>query len=64
MEKDYKDKELTCKDCGNKFTFTAREQAFYAEKGFSEPLRCKTCRDARKAEKFSGRRNQNQSSFR
>ncbi|SMC47187.1 zinc-ribbon domain containing protein [Papillibacter cinnamivorans] len=45
----YNDKTLVCKDCGQEFIFTAREQEFYAEKGFTnEPQRCKTCRDARK----------------
>lgn len=48
------DKTLICKDCGKEFTFTAGEQEFYAEKGFSEPVRCKECRDAAKA-----KRNQN-----
>lgn len=46
----YEDKTLVCKDCGNKFIFTAGEQEFYAEKGFeNEPTRCKDCRMARKA---------------
>ena len=46
----YNDKIITCKDCGQEFVFTANEQAFYAEKGFTnEPQRCKACRDARKA---------------
>lgn len=45
------DKELTCKDCGQSFTFTGGEQDFFAERGFSEPVRCKTCRDARKMQK-------------
>jgi CxxC-x17-CxxC domain-containing protein len=31
------------------FAFTEREQAFYAEKGFSEPRRCTSCRASRKA---------------
>ncbi len=45
----YKDKTLTCKDCGQQFTFTAGEQEFHAEKGFTnEPQRCKACRGARK----------------
>ncbi len=45
----YEDKTLVCKDCGNEFVFTAGEQEFYAEKGFTnEPQRCKACRDARK----------------
>jgi CxxC-x17-CxxC domain-containing protein len=43
------DKIITCKDCGTEFTFTKEEQAFYAEKGFTnEPQRCKQCRNARK----------------
>ena len=45
----YEDKTLVCKDCGNEFVFTAGEQEFYAEKGFTnEPQRCKECRDKRK----------------
>lgn len=45
----YEDKTLICKECGAEFVFTAGEQEFYAEKGFTnEPQRCKSCRDARK----------------
>lgn len=45
----FSDKTLVCKDCGQNFTFTAGEQEFYAEKGFTnEPTRCKSCRTARK----------------
>ena len=43
------DKTLTCADCGQAFTFTASEQDFYAERGFTEPRRCPTCRASRKA---------------
>ncbi len=39
------DKTLTCADCGQEFTFTASEQDFYAERGFTEPRRCGSCRD-------------------
>lgn len=43
------DKVLACKDCGAEFTFSASEQDFYAEKGFTnEPGRCPECRAARK----------------
>ncbi len=46
----YEDITLTCKDCGQEFVFTARDQEFYAEKGFqNQPQRCKACRDKRKA---------------
>jgi len=47
------DKTLTCRDCGQAFTFTAGEQAFYQERGFSEPQRCPACRSARKAQRGS-----------
>jgi CxxC-x17-CxxC domain-containing protein len=47
------DKTLTCSDCGMEFEFTEREQAFYAEKGFSEPRRCPSCRASRKAARQS-----------
>lgn len=42
------DKTIVCKDCGKEFIFTAGEQEFYAQRDFSEPQRCKECRDARK----------------
>lgn len=43
------DKTLTCRDCGAEFVFTASEQDFFAEKGFTnEPGRCPDCRAARK----------------
>lgn len=43
------DKVIVCRDCGAEFTFSKNEQEFYAEKGFNAPVRCKPCRDARKA---------------
>ncbi len=56
----YEDKTLTCRDCGAEFVFTASEQEFYAEKGFTnEPGRCPQCRAARKRNSggFGGRDN-------
>ena len=45
----FADKTLTCRDCGTQFVFTAGEQEFYAQKGFTnEPTRCGPCRQARK----------------
>ena len=43
------DKTLTCADCSQSFTFTASEQDFFAERGFTEPRRCPSCRASRKA---------------
>ena len=45
------DKVLTCADCGMEFTFTASEQQFYADREFSEPRRCSSCRAIRKAQR-------------
>lgn len=45
----FNDKSLNCVECGGEFIFTRNEQAFYAERGFTnEPKRCKNCRDKRK----------------
>jgi CxxC-x17-CxxC domain-containing protein len=50
-ERILEDKTLTCKDCGNAFVFSAREQLFFAEKGFqNEPQRCRECRQARRSQ--------------
>jgi len=45
----YTDQTLTCRDCNQQFAFTASEQDFYAQRGFSNPLRCPSCRASRKA---------------
>ena len=49
----YNDKNLTCADCGQEFVFTASEQDFYAQRGFTEPRRCPSCRASRKAARGS-----------
>ncbi|HMA37318.1 MAG TPA: CxxC-x17-CxxC domain-containing protein [Chloroflexia bacterium] len=43
------DMSLTCRDCGQTFTFTEGEQDFYNTKGYSQPSRCASCRAAKKA---------------
>ena len=47
------DKVLACVDCRQEFAFTASEQQFYADRGFSEPRRCASCRAIRKASRGS-----------
>jgi CxxC-x17-CxxC domain-containing protein len=42
------DRALTCADCSGEFIFTASEQEFFAERQFSEPRRCPSCRAVRK----------------
>ena len=48
----YTDRSIACADCGQEFSFTAGEQEFYAQRGFSEaPKRCPSCRQIRKAQR-------------
>ena len=42
------DQQLICSDCGQSFTFTAEDQEFFRERGYSSPKRCKSCRQAKK----------------
>ncbi len=45
----YQDKTLTCDDCGQPFTHSADDQAYYAQRGYTnEPKRCPSCRMARR----------------
>lgn len=47
----FQDKTLTCQDCGQSFTFSADDQAYFQQKGYTnEPKRCPTCRENRKRE--------------
>ncbi len=51
----FEDKEIQCSDCGATFTFSAREQEFFASKGYTnETKRCPECRRARKTERYGG----------
>ena len=58
-----KDKTIVCKDCGQEFIFSVRDQNFYKEKGFEhEPVRCKECRAKIKAERNNFVQNNNEQS--
>jgi hypothetical protein len=48
------DLQLTCNDCGREFTFSSEDQAFFRERGYSTPKRCKVCRQAKKNEQGGG----------
>lgn len=45
----YTDKEISCKGCGKTFIWSASGQAFFAEKEFTAPQRCRDCRAKLKA---------------
>ena len=51
----YQDRTLTCQDCGEPFIFSADDQSYHAEKGYTnEPKRCPNCRQTRRNERFGG----------
>ncbi len=53
----FQGKTVTCRDCGNEFTWTASEQEFYKQKGFeNETVRCPACRAAKKERMNGGTR--------
>ena len=46
----FSEKTLQCFECGATFTFSAEEQEFFANKGYTnEPKRCPSCREAKRA---------------
>ena len=48
----YTDRTLTCADCGTPFTFSADDQSYHAQKGFTnEPKRCPNCRTQRREQR-------------
>lgn len=48
----YEDLTLTCQECSNAFTFSARDQEFYASQGYqNQPKRCSACRQARRSKR-------------
>ena len=50
----YQDRNLTCTECGQSFIFSADDQSYHAEKGYTnEPKRCTSCREARRANRPS-----------
>ncbi len=44
----FEDKNLTCVECNTTFVFSADDQSFHAQKGYTDPKRCTSCRAARR----------------
>ncbi len=42
------EKQIVCSVCQGEFAFSAEEQTLYQEKGFSNPKKCQSCREAAK----------------
>jgi hypothetical protein len=51
---EFTDTVLLCVDCKSEFIWTSGEQLFFHDKGFTEPKRCKPCRDKKKAARATG----------
>ena len=50
----FQDRTLTCLDCSQPFTFTADDQQYHREKGYTnEPKRCASCRQNRRSSSSS-----------
>ena len=46
----FEDRNLTCVECDQSFVFTADDQQYHSDKGYTnEPKRCPSCRQARRA---------------
>ena len=51
----FADQTLVCRDCGKQFVWTAGEQEFYEQRGYTNPpSRCPSCRAKHKAERGGG----------
>ena len=51
----FEDRNLTCQDCSSEFQFSADDQQYHADKGYTnEPKRCPSCRAERKSERGGG----------
>ena len=51
----YEDRTLSCVECGQSFTFSADDQAYHADRGYTnEPRRCPACRQTRRAQRSGG----------
>jgi hypothetical protein len=41
-----------CIDCGTTFDITAGEKIFYESRGWELPIRCKSCREKKKKQRY------------
>lgn len=48
QSEEFEDKQITCIDCGQEFTWTGGEQLFFRDKGLKNPpKRCRNCKQAK-----------------
>lgn len=41
-------REITCRDCNKPFDFPEKDQEFFKQNGWSDPVRCRPCRNLAK----------------
>ncbi len=50
----YQDRTLACVECNQDFIFSADDQSYHAEKGYTnEPKRCPSCRQTRRSQRYN-----------
>ncbi|HCV27105.1 MAG TPA: hypothetical protein DGB32_02145, partial [Dehalococcoidia bacterium] len=50
----FQDRNIACVECGQEFVFSADDQQYHSERGYSDPKRCPSCRAARRAQGGGG----------
>ncbi len=50
----FQDRNIACVECGQEFVFSADDQQYHSERGYSDPKRCPSCRSARRAQGGGG----------
>lgn len=46
--RDMPDRKITCKDCGQSFEFSEKDQQFFKKNNWNDPIRCRPCRNIAK----------------
>ncbi|MCH8818432.1 MAG: zinc-ribbon domain containing protein [Chloroflexi bacterium] len=50
----FQDRNIACVECGQEFVFSADDQQYHSERGYTDPKRCTSCRAARRSQSGGG----------
>jgi CxxC-x17-CxxC domain-containing protein len=50
----FQDRNIGCVECSQEFVFSADDQQYHSERGYSDPKRCPSCRAARRSQSGGG----------
>ena len=50
----FQDRNIACVECEQEFVFSADDQQYHSERGYSDPKRCPSCRAARRSQSGGG----------